>query len=1372
MQSTTPIESLIEDQARRLRHGEAAPLESYLDQYPQLHEEPEALIALILNEVALREERGEFPRLDEYVERFPALARELGLHFEVKSALGAVAAPSLVTNDVEPGEQRRLGADQAPPSVPGYEIRGLLGRGGMGLVYRAFDKARNTEVALKTVRYDNPSSILRFKQEFRSLLELVHPNLVRLYELISDGLGWFIVMELVDGVDFISYVRRDAGPGPVTDPHQAGVIRTVDHPSLVAEQAAGTRVAVPTAAHPPLTSQGRRRLRDAVLQLAQGVAAVHEAGKLHRDIKPSNVMVTREGRVVLFDFGLVAELGHRGLAQAAGSNTLGTAAYMAPEQAAGQPVGPAGDWYSVGVMLYETLTGRLPYLGSALEVMMDKQRFDPPPPREIVPGLPEDLATLSMDLLRREPTARPQGRDVLRRLGSRMSDDPLAPIPSSGGQPALVGRDWHRSVLDDTFAIVTRGKSAIVRLHGRSGEGKSALVQRFLDELRDADRAVILAGRCYEQESVPYKALDSVIDTLVLYLSGQSTADVRSLLPRDVGPLARVFPVLRRVEAVNEARRGADIPDPQELRRRAFAALRDLLARLGDQRPLVVAIDDVQWGDMDSANLLGEILRLPNPPVLLLLVTYRSEEAEISQFIQSLLALGKASEREVQSVDLAVKPLTPDESRELAFLLLRSEGRTALEKAEEVARESQGNPFFVAELVRHIQAGAGIRPGAATEAADLDDVLWARILRLPDDARRLLEVVAVSGRPLRQTDAFRCMNGAGDGRPALALLRSGRLVRGVAGSDGEEIETYHDRVRETVVARLSPEALRGHHARLASALEASGNSDPEVLGNHFHAAGQSAKAGGYFAQAAAHAAESLAFDRAAKLYKAALELPLGDPTQAQRLRRALGDALANAGRGAEAARAYLAAVKGATVAEALELCRLTAQQFLISGHIDEGLASLRDVLSAVGMRLPATPFGSLLSWKWQCLQIRLRGLGYRRRDPSQIAPADLTRIDICWSASIGLSNVEWIRGTDFQSRCLLLALRAGERSRIAHSLAMYALHCSTAGLRAHARTAQLLEAADKLSREVGEPYAAGMVAMCRGVASFLEGQWSEAREHCDEAEQILRDHCTGVAWERDTCRAFGLWSLSKLGQLAELGRRWPQFLADARERGDLYAVMNLSTYLLSMVRLAADEPDKAREEVGGAMARSSRGGYHVQHNEQAWGTAQIELYTGNGATAHELISGIWPALARSNLLWVEFIRVGMLQLRARCALAKAVNALDPMPLRRAALADANRLEADRTPWSVASARVVRGTLAQAAGDLARASLLLTDAADRFDAAGMAVEAASVRRQLGRLKGGEEGKVLVGQADALMIAEGIRRPDRMAEIYAPGFINLP
>src|SRR5690606_25110536 len=204
----------------------------------------------------------------------------------------------------------------------------------MGVVYQAYDRERATTVALKTLRHQDAAALYRFKREFRGLADISHPNLAALHELVSSGDEWFFTMELVEGVDFITWVRGLDAAGEMAD--------TFDH-----------RLSQDMSGGPTLEAAGRHgaspppsydRLRDALRQLAEGVHVLHQAGKLHRDIKPSNVMVDRGGRVVLLDFGLITELRPGGGA-ATDEHLVGTADYMSPEQGASLPLGPASDWY-------------------------------------------------------------------------------------------------------------------------------------------------------------------------------------------------------------------------------------------------------------------------------------------------------------------------------------------------------------------------------------------------------------------------------------------------------------------------------------------------------------------------------------------------------------------------------------------------------------------------------------------------------------------------------------------------------------------------------------------------------------------------------------------------------------------------------------------------------------------------------------------------------------------------------------------------------------------------------------------------------------------------------------------------------------------
>jgi len=1285
----------------------------------------------------------------------------------------------------------------ALPQLSGYDIIRELGRGGMGVVYQAFDRKRRRPVALKTMQGIDSAALLRFKHEFRSLAGLSHVNLVALYELFGDDLRWFFTMELIEGVSFLHYVRGSRAIGSLP------TLQSDDRPEVM------SALGLPS----PLSGEAVQRLRAAMAQLAAGVCFLHESGKLHRDIKPSNVLVTAQGRVVLLDFGLAADIDRD--QQHHSINLLGTIAYMAPEQAARQPVSPASDWYSVGVMLYEALTGTLPFDGSAFEMLHHKQHLDPTAPSALVAGLPEDLSALCMELLRRDPQTRPAGSEVLRRLsdpaqavqsGFRLtsSNHQHEDLTAQRQEVRLIGRQQHMQLLTHALEKTHSGRPVLVEVHGRSGAGKSTLMQCFLDDFCEDGETVILKGRCYEQESVPYKALDSLIDALSRYLERLPPRETQELWPRDLAALARVFPVLRRLgTSASGIRRVANIPDPQEVRRRALAALRELLARLGDRRTLILAIDDVQWGDEDSAALLTELLRPPDPPVLLLVLCYRREDVQSSPCLR---ALHKIRELDgLERFDVPVEPLTLEERRELAVALLEPRDDSAAKQVESIARQSGGYPFFIYELVQYVQAlgkkqfvgwseGSEAHQRDSTGDLSLSEVLWSRIVALPEEARRLLEVVAVAGQPLAQADACRAANIA-DEHTALSCLRAGRLVRSTVGrtsnpptladglevrpsstatlprshpgEEGSAIETYHDRIRETVLLHLDVQTLRRHHQRLVSVLQESGLADPEVLAVHLVGAGQLSQAGHYYALAAAQAAETLAFDRAAKLYQFALELLAPQGVEERRLRTKLADALANAGRGAESARAYLSATSGADAGESLELQRKAALQFLRSGHIDDGLATLRTVLAAVGLKLLPSPRRTFWALVCQRLRLMVRGLRFYPRPVDRIDPSELMRLDICQSAAIGLSMVDFLQGAYFQTRSSLLALKLGENERLVTALAMEASHTSVAGSRSRRLTQRYLDTVDNLAQRVNLPYAHAMASLAHGIAAALMGDWRDGQRRCDEAERILRDSCIGALWERGTAHRFALWPIMFMGDVVEINRRLPRLIQEARQRDDLYEETNLCLVIRTFVRLAADDAQRARSELAQVMEKWSQQGFHVQHMNRLFDEVQIDLYEGDAARAWHRLTQAWPTLQRSYLLHVQQVRIVMLDLRARCALACA-GGKDSLSWLRIAQRDVRALRREKAPWADALAQLREAAIASGRNEASRSTEILKAAIAGFAATDMQLHAAVARRRLGQMLGDSQGLELIRQAEEWMNEQRICNRARMTELLAPGW----
>ena len=454
-------------------------------------------------------------------------------------------------------------------------------------------------------------------------------------------------------------------------------------------------------------------------------------------------MVRRDGRVVILDFGLMSDT--RPGTAVADDRMAGTPAYLAPEQHAGADPSEASDWYAVGVTLYEALTGRLPFDGSWHELRARKSHSDPPPPacdrRRECPT----ISTRSVwDCCAAIPSGACRDASALDKLvdrGTRHQDTTSA-ASRARLKPSLSAARGQLAILSASFAAVREGRAAAVCVHGPSGIGKTALVQHFLDQLPHGDDAVVLRGRCYQHESVPYEALDGIIDSLSAYLRALPAAQAAALVPPEAGALARAFPVMRQVEAVARAARdetsgsGAIRAAPSGVLGAARAPDTDgtaARARAAHRRPALG-----RRGQHARARSPVAPTRPAAPPDGGLPADGRDRT---KPFLQAFLQGGGTPSRTA----LLLEPMTEDETRDVMASLIPAEARLTAAERLALSREAGGNPFLLEQLA-HYAAGHDAR---GSRSATLADMLQHRLHGLAGWSA----AVPGGARRLRQTDA-------------------------------------------------------------------------------------------------------------------------------------------------------------------------------------------------------------------------------------------------------------------------------------------------------------------------------------------------------------------------------------------------------------------------------------------------------------------------------------------------------------------------------------------------------------------------------------------------------------------------------------------
>jgi len=1232
-----------------------------------------------------------------------------------------------------------------------FEFVRELGEGATGAVFLAHDRETGEQLAVKKLFRLDQKSVGRFKREFRALADIIHPNLVKLYDLHRGDGAWFITMEYVSGSDLRQHFGADAR---------------------------STRENVRPA---PANDNEPDELLRVFYGLACGVHAIHRAGMLHRDLKPSNVLVSDAGRVVVLDFGLVRELDN-GSEQITHDGTVaGTPAYMAPEQSAAETLTEAADWYAFGVMLYEAISGVLPIDGkNALDLIRRKLRDEPVPLRH---GAPGPVLDLCMALLARTPAARPVGAAVLNILAAASGSDreltetleqPVTNLPVPGmSTPTLFGREVELAALHAATAALDPRSSPVVHVRGASGSGKSTLVEHFLDELASetATSPVILRSRCYEREAMPFKALDGVMDVLVAHLAKLDDVTCAHVLPAHVVDLARLFPALERLGAVQrlKTKHRTGRQDQTQSRRQAEQALRSLIANAAEYRSLIVWIDDLQWGDLDSANVLQSWLEHPLEAQVLILLSYRSEEVHTSATLRALLEPGTTPVRTKQSF-VNLELLQPSDVRALCMHRLVRVSAAPEAMIERVVQEARGNPFLAQQLTALAEAKLA-RNDTSLDGLSMEALVAKAGAYLGEAARAILNVLATAGRPLRAQLALSVANVFSAGRAHIHTLRALHLVRSREVGGERMIECYHDRVREAVQSTLSSVESQHIHASLLAAAELEARDDHDWLHTLALGAGKREQAFRYGWLAAERASEGLAFERAAELYSKCLVLFSGE-LDLYVVWMKLAAAQAQCRRGYEAAKSYLSAAEHAQATQRPELLQLAASHLVRSGRFEEGERIVLQVLRSQGLYVPTTRAGLLAALGWEQSRIALRSLDVPTRDPNGIPARTMQTLTVYGILALETQLYAPLRSAVLQARSLRLALDYGTPSHVARTLCLAAALACVAGTpRAARRADQLLARAEALYRRDNDQEWRLELLCTRAVCAQFVGNLVHALEPADAAEQLLASAKHGNSAQGDyyyifTTRMVRITALQGMGRLIEARQALDEHLALARSTDNVLATLQVT------MNRTVDE--QARDMCAGTRARLDAEYNLIPKSNFSLLTAAHVLAVMRAACATREFD--W-AFERVDLFWKPYLRSLVHRSAFLAVLAHGTHArlLLNHHVESGASGDAFALVRDditklrRLPLGVMrdiSISRLQARVAYLRGDRARAIELLRPGLDRLKQMSLVPEIAHDHYALGLLVGGDEGTQLVASARQLLSECGVSDPDANMRAYVP------
>jgi eukaryotic-like serine/threonine-protein kinase len=1249
-------------------------LRLFLLKFPELRQRVDGIIQLSVLEYALRIRFEEVPpNVSSYLDLCERDQDRLGglLELTERKLLDSrpaefpnssdVAAPSASDSTVpESKSEKPILLDQLPCNLGCFLLIRQLGKGGMGNVYSAIDLRSTAHVAVKVMRHLDSWSIYRFVEEFSWLSQLNHPHLVKLYDAYSEGDIRYFSMEQVDGLTIRQWFQ------------------TVG-----------------------LDESRWAMLRQVLAEAASAIRFLHDCEVIHRDVKPSNLMITPARRAMLLDLGLAMRSGkaRESVQFVDGSKIVGTIQYLSPEALTGEPQTFASDWYSFGVLIYETITNSYPPI--AIDPKNNdssaRYRINEKVLLEKLEGMPTDLSQLCVELLATDPKARPTGSKIIERLGIEENR-----AISFSAETCCLGRDQVLEELDSYFA---RKDSAakLVLVRGESGIGKTTVVKHWISQIQKSEPGTLAFQiRCHLQDHTPLRALNMLAQQLVGVLPDLPEELWADLTESEGGEIIYGFPQMQQLVKLCPRPKDPSLGVTELAARRAAGlhALLHWLRKLSQRRSVVIAIDDAQWADSDSGRLLAQLFS-PTYEFRGLLILIDQGDKVKSPLVESVVRglEGQDCERHL----LLLQPLVESVCMEL---LVKWSTRVGLELSVAIAsnlvRRSGGNPFLLREVlsayVNHIfhnklEDEDWLRYDSGRNGGQH---LQSRFSLLPMSMERVLQFLAIADEPLGfhqlQTVSRVLPN---ELLPLINYLASQGWIRINGTSLDSDLEIAHDRFRDIVLDSMPTERKHRRHYRLARTLSSESPPPWPRIAHHYWTAEHFREAAACYMQAARISARNNAFVEALWYLERANHPDADRTVEEQRnALRLRADCFAASGDWGGAIEAYQLLKQTATEEEEQTLLDcLTGEQWIRAGRLTKALDRL-----SVGLdQLRATQQkrrGWLPRWSTAKDNMVPKLLALKPDDSSQVnvpfsgSEQCLNRI----GTPLAFLNLEL--GTKLVVTLAGIATERGTNCDRALAILRWATLLSLANRSTPRTTIRSLRLGRQLARSCGNSTAIAFGQMCTFLWLFMQGRFRKAMYHGEKSLALYRTAELANQWEI----GFVQWSMLShdwhLGDLTRLCEATQELRKQATIRGDAMWLFWMHSHSAHLADLILDNPQQGRRSI--ETAKSSIDRQPLQSPEFFLWMSEVRqfLYEGNPTAALAKLQSIWIPFFKSPLIEVVHYAWMVYSLKLCCHLSAIHRRIDRDEMIRAA---------------TQCIKVLRGLNVASFGYVAEAQTLVVDA---------------------------------------------------------------